>query len=208
VGLYSRHVFPFVLERAMRRPSIAAQRAAALTEAHSEVLEIGFGSGLNLKHYPSGVKRVVGVEPHPKLRRRAADRAAADRPDLPLELVGMRADGTLPLDAGRFDCAVSTWTLCTIPDVAAALREVHRLLKPGGRFLFVEHGLAPDEAVRRWQRRLRPLIRYLGDGCTLDRDIADLIRASPLHVERCDTFYLPDTPRVGGFTYRGWAAKS
>ena len=192
----------------MRRPSLAAQRPAALAAARGEVLEIGFGTGLNLPHYPAGVAHVVGVEPHPKLRERAAKRAAAaDGRGPEVEFVGLRADGTLPLDAGRFDCAVSTWTLCSIPDVAAALREVHRLLKPGGRLLFVEHGLAPDEPVRRWQRRLRPVIRYLGDGCTLDRDIAGLLRASPLRVERCDTFYLPDVPRVGGFTYRGVASK-
>jgi SAM-dependent methyltransferase len=199
-------VFPRVLDHAMRRPDIAGQRPLALAEAAGEVIEIGFGSGLNLACYPGrNVTRLIGIEPHESLCRRAVEAAALS--PFPVEVARLRADGQLPFDAGRFDTALSTWTLCTIPDVPAALQEIHRLLKPGGRFLFVEHGLAPDAGVQRWQRRLRPFIRYLGQGCTLDRDIAGLLRGSPLEVERCETFYLPNTPRVGGFTYRGSAVK-
>lgn len=209
VGLYSRFIFPWVLDHAMRRSDLAAQRPLALEGAEGEVLEIGFGTGLNLPHYPGAVRRVVAVEPHERVSRRARARARIDaaRGGPPVELTLLRADGGLPFDAGRFDYAVSTWTLCTIPDVAAALREVHRVLRPGGRFLFVEHGLAPDADVRRRQRRLRGVVRFLGNGCTLDRDIVGLLGASPLRVERCEAFYLPHTPRVGGYTYRGAALK-
>jgi SAM-dependent methyltransferase len=195
-----------VLDHAMRRPPLAAQRPLALAGARGEVLEIGFGSGLNLPHYPAPVTRVVAVEPNALVSDRARERIAAAR--VPVDVAALRADGELPFDAGRFDCAVSTWTMCTIPDVPAALREVYRVLKPGGRLLFVEHGLAPDEGVRQWQRRLNPINRFLGQGCNLDRDIEALVRHSPLRVERCATFYLPSTPRIGGFTYRGAAVKA
>jgi SAM-dependent methyltransferase len=205
MGLYGRFIFPWVLDHAMRRPPLAAQRAVVLADARGEVLEIGFGSGLNLPHYPPGVTRVVAVEPNPRVSDRARERI--ERAKMPVDVAGLRADGELPFDAGRFDTALSTWTMCTIPDVAAALREVHRVLKPGGRLLFVEHGLAPDARVRRWQRRLNPVIRFLGQGCNLDRDIEGLVRRSPLSVERCETFYLPETPKIGGYTYRGSALK-
>lgn len=206
MGLYSRFIFPHVLDRAMRRAPIAAQRPLALAGARGEVLEVGFGTGLNLPHYPPGVTRVVALEPNERVSRRARERIKAS--GLDVQLAPLRGDRDLPFDAGRFDCAVSTWTLCTIPDVAHALAEVHRVLRPGGRLFFVEHGLAPDPGIRRWQRRLNPLNRFLGDGCNLDRDVAALLRGSPLGVEQCDTFYLPDTPRVGGYTYRGRAVKA
>ena len=205
MGLYGRYIFPRVLDHAMRRPQLAAQRPVVLADARGEVLEIGFGSGLNLPHYPAGVTRLVAVEPNAQVSARARDRIEAAK--MPVDVAGLRADGELPFDSGRFDTAVSTWTMCTIPDVPAALREIHRVLKPGGRLLFVEHGLAPDERVRRWQRRLNPVIRFLGQGCNLDRDIESLVRGSPFSVERCETFYLPETPKVGGYTYRGTAVK-
>lgn len=205
MGLYSRFIFPSVLDHAMRRQPVERQRPIALAGVRGEVLEIGFGTGLNLPHYPKGVTRLVALEPNARVSRRA--RARIEAAEFDVELAGLRGDRDLPFDAGRFDDAVSTWTLCTIPDVAHALAEVGRVLKPGGRLFFVEHGLAPDPAVRRWQHRLNPLNRFLGDGCNLDRDIAALLGASPLEVEQCETFYLPDTPRVGGYTYRGWAVK-
>jgi ubiquinone/menaquinone biosynthesis C-methylase UbiE len=146
------------------------------------------------------------AEPNDASYRRARKRIEAS--PLPVEAVGLRNGRDLPLDAGRFDCVVSTWVMCSIADVAHALREVHRVLRPGGRLVFVEHGLSPDSAVARWQRRLNPINRRLGDGCHLDRDIPALLGASPLTVERCDRFYLRDTPRVGGYTYRGVAVKA
>jgi SAM-dependent methyltransferase len=205
MGLYSRYLFPHVLDHAMRRGPIERQRPLALAGVSGEVLEVGFGTGLNLPHYPPGVTRLVALEPDERVSRRARRRMEAT--PLTVELAALRGDGDLPFDAGRFDAAVSTWTLCTIPDVPRALAEVHRVLKPGGRLFFVEHGLAPDAPVRRWQRRLNPVSCALGAGCNLDRDIAALLRGSPLEVERCDAFYLEDTPRVGGYTYRGSALK-
>lgn len=206
MGFYARHILPLVLDRAMRRPSLAAQRREALAPVEGDVLEIGFGSGLNLPFYPPAVKRLTAVEPHSGMSNRAARRVADS--GIEVQTLGLDAAQRLPLADESFDAVVSTWTLCTISDVAAALREVHRVLRPGGRFYFVEHGLAPEPSVARWQRRLSPLTRRLGGGCNLDRDVASILRASPLALDRCDTFYLPGEPRIGGYMYRGSAVKA
>jgi SAM-dependent methyltransferase len=160
---------------------------------------------MNLPFYPPAVRQLTAVEPSEGMIKRAAARVAASGIDV--KTLAVDASGRLPLPDGSFDSVVSTWTLCSIPDVAAALREVHRVLRPGGRFFFLEHGLSPDAKVARWQRRLTPINHRLGGGCHLDRDIASIVRASPLDVERCDTYYLPGEPRVGGYMYRGLAIR-
>ena len=205
MGLYSRYLFPWVLDHVMRRAPLADLRPGVLSLVEGDVLEIGFGTGLNLPHYPPSVRKLTVIEPNDRSLRRARRRVEAS--PVRVEAVAPAGGADLPLPDARFDAVVSTWTMCTIPDVARALREVHRVLKPGGRLVFVEHGLSPDPAVARWQRRLNPVNRALGDGCNLDRDIEGLIRASPLTMERCDRFYLRDTPKVGGYTYRGTARK-
>jgi ubiquinone/menaquinone biosynthesis C-methylase UbiE len=204
--LYDRHILPWLLDRAMRRQSLAAQRREALSQVSGDVLEIGFGSGLNLPFYPPHVRRLTAVEPHLGMSSRARGNLAAS--EIAVNTLGVGADERLPLPDDSFDSVVSTWTLCTIGDVAAALREVHRVLRPGGRFFFLEHGLSPDARVARWQHRLTPLVRRLGGGCHLDRDIAGIVRTSPLSVERCETFYLPEELRIGGHMYRGAASKT
>ena len=205
MGIYSRHILPPILDFAMRRESLEPQRRELLSQVAGDVLEIGFGSGLNLPFYPPSVRRLTAVEPSEGMSKRARARVA--RSGIAVTTLGLDAACRLPLADGSFDAAVSTWTLCSIEDVAAALREVHRVLRPGGQFFFVEHGLAPDANVARWQHRLTPINRRLAGGCHLDRDIAALVRASPLSVERCDEFYLPGVPKIGGFMYRGTARK-
>ena len=205
MGLYSRYIFPWVLERAMSRRPLAEQRGPVLAGVSGSVLEIGFGTGLNLPHYPPHVRRLAVVEPNAASVRRARRRAAAS--PVEVDVVRLRDGRDIDAPGGQFDTVVSTWTLCTIPDAAHALREVHRVLRPGGRFLFIEHGLSPDPPVAAWQHRLNPLNRALGDGCNLDRDIEALVRGSPLAIERCERFYLRRTPRVGGYTFRGAAVK-
>ena len=206
MGPYSRYVFPFVVDRVMSRAPLAELRPQVLAEAGGDVLEIGFGTGLNLPHYPPHVKRLTVLEPNVGMHRRSMQRI--EHSPIEVDVIGLRDGRDIGATDQRFDTVVSTWTMCTIRDVPHALREVHRVLRPGGRLLFVEHGLAPDERVRRWQRRLNPLNRLIGDGCNLDRDIAALLRASPLSVERLETFYLRDTPRLGGYTYRGSAIRA
>ena len=206
MGIYSRHILPRLLDFAMRRESLGPQRRDLLSEVAGEVLEIGFGSGLNLPFYPPAVRRLTAVEPSEGMSSKARARVAQS--GIEVTTLALDAASRLPLADGSFDAAVSTWTLCSIADVGAALREVHRVLRPGGQFFFIEHGLSPDAPVARWQHRLTPINRRLAGGCHLDRDIAAIVRASSLSVERCDTFYLPGAPKVGGFMYRGTARKA
>jgi ubiquinone/menaquinone biosynthesis C-methylase UbiE len=157
-----------------------------------EVLEVGFGSGLNVPFYPPEVTKVAAVEPADLAWRLAYKRLA--RSNVRVERSGL--DGqSLPYPTDHFDCALSTWTLCTIPDPVAALREVRRVLVPGGRLHFLEHGLAPDEKVRRWQRRMEPVQKRLAGGCHLTRTVVDLLRGAGFEIQEADSFYEDGTPK-------------
>ena len=162
-------------------------RPETVSEAEGEVLEVGFGTGLNLGFYPPGVKRVVGLDPNPTDGLPVVDERIRSAP-FSVERCALRADGELPFDAGRFDCVVTTWTLCSIPDPMRALTEMRRVLKPGGRYLFIEHGRAPSEGTARWQDRLNPYWRRLADGCNMNRPIDQLVRESGFDVARLERF--------------------
>lgn len=180
-------------------------RRRLLAGTVGDVLEIGFGTGLNLPHYPAAVHSVTAVDSNPGMSRLAQARVAA----CPIAVRSETLDGqSLPFAACLFDCVVSTWTLCSIPDPKRALEELHRVLKPGGRFRFVEHGRSPDPAVSRWQDRLTPLQEVLADGCRLNRDIRGLVLAAGFEVLELDTFYMKGVPRIGGYLYFGSATKS
>jgi len=198
MGIYQEQILPRITDRVMDRREFTAIRARVSSGLAGEVLEIGFGSGLNVPHYPAAVTRVRAVDPATLGRRLAARRVAAS--PVPVEYVGL--DGQeLPVDTGSVDHVLTTWTLCTIPDVDTALAEVRRVLRPGGTLHFVEHGLAPDEGVRRWQHRLEPVQKRLLGGCHLTRPIADLIGRAGLTIADLDTFYEPGSLRaVGAFS--------
>ncbi len=166
------------------------------------MLEIGIGSGLNLPYYdPDSVSKVWGVDPSPELMKRAA-RAANE---VPFEVELVTAPGEeMPLDSDSFDTVVITYTMCSIPDTASALRETARVLKRGGRLLFCEHGTAPDASVRRWQNRVNPIWRRFSGGCHLNRDIPSLIRSGGFTIASLETMYLPGW-RPGSFNYWGVA---
>ena len=168
MGVYSRVIFPRLCDWVMNDPRMAALRSELLADVGGEVLEIGFGTGLNLPHYPEHVRRITTVDPNPGMNRLARRRIAEGGIAVDQRVLSGEA---LPFEDGSFDCVVSTWTLCSIPDAGRALGEVHRVLRPGGRFLFLEHGLSEDSRVQRWQRRLNPIQRVLGDGCRLDLDV-------------------------------------
>jgi len=203
VGLWNDRVLPRLMDRVLGTPEVNARRALVCHGLHGRVLEIGFGSGLNLSHYPAEVTEILVVEPSESALRLAEPRTAAI--SAALERVG--SDGArLDLPDGSVDCVLSTYTLCTIPSVGAALREVHRVLKPGGELHFLEHGRAPTESVRRWQHRLHPVHSRIAGGCHLDRPIDNLITNAGLIIGELETGY-GDGPRPFSYLYRGRARR-
>jgi len=185
----------------MRQETFASYRRRLLSAAEGRVLEIGVGSGLNLPFYADTTTQLIGLDPVPRLLAMA--HAAKDGARFTVELLEGSAEA-IPLEPQSVDTVVTTWTLCSIPDVVRALEEVRRVLKPSGRLLFVEHGLSPDASVRRWQDRLTPLWKRVGGGCHLNRPIPELIEASGLHVERVETGYMKG-PKPMTFMYEGCA---
>jgi ubiquinone/menaquinone biosynthesis C-methylase UbiE len=203
VGLWNDHALPRLMDRVLRTPEVNARRAKVCHGLHGRVLEIGFGSGLNLPHYPAQVTEILVVEPSASALRLAEPRKAAV--SAPVHHVGLYGAG-LDLPDGSVDCVLSTYTLCTIPDVNSALLEIHRVLKPAGVLHFLEHGKAPTESVRRWQRRLHPVHSRVAGGCHLDRPIDDLITRSGLMLSDLETGY-GDGPRPFSYLYRGRALR-
>ncbi len=204
LDIYKEWIFPRLLDWAMRHPVFAKHRIDLLSQAEGEVLEIGFGSGLNLPFYPPSILGLTAIDSSPGMVA-LAERV---RPKGPFALdVRCLTGEDMPLPGDRFDTVVSTWTLCSIPDVGRALREIVRVLRPGGKFLFVEHGLSPEPEVQVWQKRLNPLQKRLGVGCHLDRDMEALIRGGGLAFARLDKFYLDRAPRPWGYMYKGVAVR-
>ena len=201
MGFYARQVFPRLMDWMLGGAVFARERDGALAEVGGEVLEIGFGTGLNLAHYPPTVRRLTALDNADLLPAVVARRIAAAT--FPVERVQLDAAG-LPFPDARFDTVVSTWTLCSIPDVAAALREIRRVLRPEGAYVFLEHGRSDEPAVARWQDRLNPLQRRIGCGCNLNRPIDALVRDAGFTITRLDRYLLPG-PRAFGSMYRGRA---
>jgi SAM-dependent methyltransferase len=203
MGLYARYVLPRLIEWACNTALERAQRARVVPHAHGTVLELGFGSGLNLSHYdPARVVRVIGVDPSAEGWQLAARRRA--RVAFPVE--HHPADLTaLDLPPGSVDTVLVTWSLCTIPDPLATLRAAWALLRPGGQLVYCEHGLAPDPGPARWQRRIEPVWRRLAGGCRLTRVAPDLLAAAGFTAEEAHAAYLPGAPRWVGYHYWGRA---
>jgi SAM-dependent methyltransferase len=192
MGLYADRVLPRIINVACGMKTAEPFRQRVAAGLAGEVVEIGFGSGLNVPHYPAAVTAVSAVEPSDVGWKLAGSRVREAR--VPVRRAGL--DGQrLPFPDDTFDAALSTWTMCTIPDVGAALRELRRVLRPAATLHFLEHGLAPDELVRRTQRRLEPLNKRVFGGCHLTRPIVDLIRGAGFEVTQLDTFYEPGAPR-------------
>ena len=202
--MYGDQILPRAIDLMMRGGELAAVRARVAAGLAGEVLEIGFGSGLNIPYYPAGLERVRAVDPAAVGRKLAARRAAACA--VPVEYVGSDAQA-LPVADASIDGVLSTWTLCTILDAARALAEIRRVLRPGGSFRFVEHGLAPDAKVARLQQRLTPLQRRAFGGCHLNRRIDQMVAAAGLELTQMDTYYMKG-PRALGYTFEGVAVRS
>ena len=203
--LYNQVLFPRLLDRVMQGEVFSRHRRELLSTVNGQVLEIGFGTGLNLPHYPSAVRQITTIDPNPGMNQLAQRRVSQSAIAVDQRMLGGEA---LPMAEASFDSVVSTWTLCSIPQVEQALTEIHRVLKPGGRFFFIEHGLAQDNpGLQRWQNRLNPLQNWIGDGCNLNRNMAALIRAA-FPGAPVEQFYMEDVPKIGGYLYRGIATKA
>jgi ubiquinone/menaquinone biosynthesis C-methylase UbiE len=205
MGYYRDNVLPRILNKAMDTKVERAARERVCAGLHGQVVEIGFGSGLNASYYPPDVTKVLAVEPSKVSMQLAEPRIAASSAEV--ELAGL--DGQhLDLPSEQFDAVLSTWTLCTIPDLATALAEIRRVLKRGGAFHFVEHGHAPDANIARWQERLEPLNKRLFGGCHLTRTITDDIEHADFRIDHVDNYYAEGVPKPWGYTFEGRALKS
>jgi len=203
MDFYERWILPPLLDLVMRRKDLTKYRRAAVVAARGRVLEIGVGSGLNFALYGKQVEFVYGIDPSPRLLSIARRRAAAS--GVPVELL-LGSATAIPLADNVIDTIVMTWTLCSIPDPLAALREMRRVLKPNGNLCFVEHGLSPEPSVERWQHRLTPPWRCIAGGCHLDRKMDDLIRQSGFDLTDLHQEYAPG-PRAMSYMYQGCACR-
>ncbi|PRZ42703.1 methyltransferase family protein [Antricoccus suffuscus] len=204
MGTYTDRILPRFMDRVMRNEEFGRIRARVADGLSGQVLEIGFGSGLNVRYYPTAVDRVLAVEPAMKGRELAERRIAAGK--VPVEYVGL--DGQkLDVPDASVDHVLTTWTLCTIPDAGLALAEIARVLRPGGALHFAEHGRSPDSKVARWQDRLTPIQRRIAGGCHLNRAIEDLIGASSLELTSLTNYYV-ESPKPLGYMYEGVATKT
>lgn len=204
MGIYGDQVLPRLQDKVMNRKGTRDVRTRVCAGLTGDVVEVGFGTGLNVRHYPPEVTRVFAVEPSRVCMQLAEVRIA--RSDVSVTLAGLTGEH-LDLPSEEFDAVLSTWTLCTIPDLAAALQELRRVLKPGGAFHFVEHGHAPDTKTARWQQRLEPLNKRLAGGCHLTRRIPEYIENAGFRIEHLDTYYFDGEPKPFGYTFEGRAVR-
>jgi SAM-dependent methyltransferase len=198
---YEKRIFPRFLDLGMR--PLESYRREVVSGARGRVIEIGFGTGLNLPHYPPAVEQLTAIDPLDAMKQKV--QARIDAVPFPVERHRLAADGGLPFDDDCFDSVTVTWTLCTIADPEAALREMRRVARPGAPLLFIEHGRSADPRVARWQDRLNPIQRLVGCGCNLNRRIDVLIEAAGYRIEKLDRFDAVWVPRTHGHLYRGIA---
>jgi ubiquinone/menaquinone biosynthesis C-methylase UbiE len=204
VSFYRNQLLPRLQDKVMDREPMREARSRVCATLHGDVVEVGFGTGLNARFYPSVVTRVLAVEPSSVCLRIAQPRI--ERSPVPVEQAGLTGE-RLDLGSDVYDAVLSTWTLCTIPDVASALKEMRRVLKPGACLHFVEHGHAPDPKVQRRQRRIESINKRLAGGCHLTRDIAELIEQAGFVIEELDRYYMAGEPKSFGYTFEGRAVR-
>ena len=204
MGFYARVIFPRLCDLALGRSFVTKLRRELLASVQGDILEIGFGTGLNLPCYPEHVREITTIDPNVGMHRLAQRRIRQTGIQVHSQI--LRGE-QLPFADRTFDCVVSTFTLCSIAGIEQALGEVFRVLRPGGRLLFLEHGISREPGVQRWQRRLNWLEMHLGDGCRLDRDIRGLITGQPFAGVEVEEFYAEKMPRTHGYLYRGIATK-
>lgn len=204
MGFYQKRILPYLLDWSLSAPIIGKYRQEVLASVSGEVLEIGFGTGLNLSYYPDDIYKLVTVDPNPGVHVLAQKRIKASSITVEHQII---SGENLPMTDNSFDNVVSTFTLCSIANVEQALREVYRVLKPGGGFHFLEHGLSPEPEVQVWQNRLTPLQKIIGDGCHFNRNIRQLVenQFQNVHLEE---FCLENEPKISGYLYKGVGYKA
>lgn len=203
MGWYDTHVLPRLIEGGCSQPGLMKLRAKYVPQAEGKVLEIGIGTGLNLEYYNSAKVELTGLDPAAELTGRASDRA--EELALPIDMLGVSGE-SIPSEDQTFDALVCTWTLCSIPNVTGALAEMHRVVKPGGKLYFIEHGAAPDLSVARWQRRIEPFWKHIAGGCHLTRAADELIGDAGFQITESTSGYLPG-PRFAAFMTHGIAVR-
>ena len=204
MGYYLEQVLPRIQNKVMDNKRMRQARERVCHGLHGEIVEIGFGTGLNATHYPDAVTKILAIEPSDTCMNLAKPRLTTL--SATVERAGLDGE-RLDLPDQEYEAVLSTWTLCTIPDLDAALGEIRRVLKPGGALHFIEHGHAPDEKIARWQRRIEPLNKRLLGGCHLTRRISESIEQAGFEVDHLDTYYAKGDPKPFGFTYEGHALK-
>jgi len=205
MSFYEERILPHIIDRACSMGQVMKLRSQLVPLAKGRVLEVGMGSGINLEFYnPETVEMVYGLEPSEGMRRKALPNLK--RSPIPVEWLGLPGE-QIPLDDNSVDTVLLTFTLCTIPDWNAALLQMKRVLKPGGELLFIEHGEAPQENIRKWQHRITPGWKKIAGGCHLNRHIADLIRQTGFELIELENFYMPNAPKIAGYIYKGIAKK-
>lgn len=206
MSFYENKILPRVINCACGMKAVDLQRAKVVPLAQGQVLELGIGTGLNVKHYDAKrVSKVIGVDPSEESWQLV--QPAVQQSDVPVEYLQSSAE-EIPLATDSVDTAVITYTLCTIPDPSRALAEVVRVLRPGGRVLVAEHALAPDASVAKWQNRVNGFWGKMAGGCHINRDICRLIEATPLQIQDWQAMYLPQTPKIAGYNVWGTASLS
>lgn len=205
MSFYHHYIFPRMLDVAMSSRLLHEPRDRTLAPARGRILEIGFGTGRNLAHYPPNVQQIEAIDPDFDLDRLSMPRIA--RSAIAVDFHHLDA-AHLPFEEHSFDTVVSTFTLCSIPDIVHALSEIRRVLKPGGQFLFLEHGLSPDPRVARWQQRLNETWKPLAGGCHLNRPVRPMIKDAGLSLDRVDQYYLRRVPRFLGYLSEGIALRA
>ena len=205
MGFYSKHVFPRLVEWSLGSEFVREQRRSTLESLHGHVLEIGFGTGLNLSCYPSQVTKVTAIDSEVLLPGRVADRIADAR--VTVEQFKLDAGKPLPFPAEAFDGVVTTFTLCSIADVSSALIEIKRVLKPDADYVFLEHGLSDNPRIARQQQFANPITKLIGCGCHMNRPIDKLVSGAGLRIARLERFVMPDAARILGEMYRGVARR-
>ena len=203
MSFYSNLIVPYCIDLAMSGSNLGQYRHQLLEGVSGEILEIGFGTGLNLPHYPKSVTKITTIDPNPGMQKLARSRIEESQITVDYRVLNGES---LPMADASFDSVVCTWTLCSIPLVEQAIAEVHRLLKPGGKFFFIEHGLSHERGIRTWQNRFTPIQKVIADGCHLNRRIDELVerRFPNVNIEQ---FYAPNLPKLLGYMYRGIAVK-